>query len=300
MSQRTFSMIGGAVARFTRTDQCGRIAYGENARLVTEGFITITATAQVEETDAVEVTNANGNVCARRRAKRKVTGYSVDIELCGVDPEAINFTTEQPVVENGSGVVAGFDVDTTVNGTGSGFALEVWSEVGEGDACAPSGDAKHGYVLFPFLSGGTVGDFTIQNDAINFTVTGATSKTGHEWGTGPYLVDVDDTGTSVALSTVSGDKALRVVEVGLNPPAETDGSIPLDDPDAPSSTGATAGTPGVFTPADSYRPEDLAELQAGSVTATPATAWTTGQYVVLQDGSYAHWDGTAWVSGIAS
>lgn len=63
-------------------------------------------------------------------------------------------------------------------------------------------------------------------------------------------------------------------------------------------TGATAGTPGAFTPGGAVPPANLADLQTG-VTASPGTAWTTGQRVVLADGSLAHWNGTAWVAGAA-
>jgi hypothetical protein len=63
------------------------------------------------------------------------------------------------------------------------------------------------------------------------------------------------------------------------------------------ATGASAGTPGTFTPADSTVPANLAAM--ASVIATPTSAWTTGQYVTLGDASTAHWDGAAWVSGAA-
>lgn len=63
------------------------------------------------------------------------------------------------------------------------------------------------------------------------------------------------------------------------------------------ATGATAGSPGTFTPGGSVAPANFAAI--GSLTATPATAWTTGQYVVLGDSSHAHWDSSAWVVGNA-
>lgn len=67
-----------------------------------------------------------------------------------------------------------------------------------------------------------------------------------------------------------------------------------------ASTGATAGTPGTWTPAGSTPPATVAALIAAPVTASPATVWTTGQYV--QTGTagvpgQAHWNGTIWVSG---
>lgn len=64
-------------------------------------------------------------------------------------------------------------------------------------------------------------------------------------------------------------------------------------------TGATAGTPGAFTPAGAELPENLAALQASAIVASPATAWTTGQYVVLGDSSHAYWDGNSWEAGEA-
>ena len=64
------------------------------------------------------------------------------------------------------------------------------------------------------------------------------------------------------------------------------------------ATGATAGSPGTFTPAGSTPPANFAAL--ATVTASPTTAWTTGQHVVLGDATTAHWSGTAWVAGAAA
>lgn len=72
------------------------------------------------------------------------------------------------------------------------------------------------------------------------------------------------------------------------------------------ASGATAGTPGSWTPAGSDPPASPADLIANDpvvVTASPATAWTTGQYVQTQTsgtGGRAHWSGTAWVAGAAT
>jgi len=63
------------------------------------------------------------------------------------------------------------------------------------------------------------------------------------------------------------------------------------------ATGATAGTPGTFTPAGAKVPANLAGMTG--VTASPATAWTTGQYVSTADAAKQHWSGTAWVTGVA-
>ncbi|MFD7976719.1 hypothetical protein [Streptomyces sp. NPDC059071] len=65
-----------------------------------------------------------------------------------------------------------------------------------------------------------------------------------------------------------------------------------------TATGATAGTPGSFTPAGASAPVSLAGMT--TVTASPTTAWTTGQHVVLGDASKAFWDGNSWEPGQAA
>jgi hypothetical protein len=68
------------------------------------------------------------------------------------------------------------------------------------------------------------------------------------------------------------------------------------------ASGATAGTPGSWTPAGSIPPADFASLATSGVVASPATVWTTGQYVqtgTAGPSGQAHWDGTAWTAGQA-
>jgi hypothetical protein len=63
-----------------------------------------------------------------------------------------------------------------------------------------------------------------------------------------------------------------------------------------AATGATAGSPGTWTPSGARPPSTLAGC--AGLTASPATAWTTGQHVLLADGTtHVHWNGTAWASG---
>lgn len=101
--------------------------------------------------------------------------------------------------------------------------------------------------------------------------------------------------------SISDTESLAGLPIGIKPLAYgsndwTYAVTPLGG--APTvATGATAGTPGAFTPVGALTPMDLADL--GDVTANPATAWTTGQYVVLGDSSSAHWDGDSWVTGTA-
>ena len=79
---------------------------------------------------------------------------------------------------------------------------------------------------------------------------------------------------------------------------ENEGWVAAADGGGPiAATGATAGTPGTFTPAGSTAPANLAGMTG--LTASPSSAWTTGESVKPADASDAHWDGSAWVAGVA-
>jgi hypothetical protein len=71
--------------------------------------------------------------------------------------------------------------------------------------------------------------------------------------------------------------------------------------DTATATGATAGTPGTWTPPGSDPAESPATM--AGITASPATAWATGEYVQTGTSGAAgqvYWDGSAWLPGSAA
>lgn len=111
-------------------------------------------------------------------------------------------------------------------------------------------------------------------------------------------------------STVVDPAALTNLENELYGGASASANLPMPDEvialfgtgGATVATGATAGTPGTWTPGGSTPPTSVTSLQGSSITASPATAWTTGQYVqtaTAGTAGQAHWSGSAWVSGTA-
>jgi len=62
-------------------------------------------------------------------------------------------------------------------------------------------------------------------------------------------------------------------------------------------TGATAGTPGAWTPPGSDVPSTLAEANALGLSL--GAAWTGGTYLPLDPVGTVYWDGTAFVLGVA-
>lgn len=110
---------------------------------------------------------------------------------------------------------------------------------------------------------------------------------------------------------ISGTVTVRALELGgdVNTRITSDFDWPIAGqptvtwPSGVAATGATAGTPGTWTPAGSTPPDSVAALQAGTIVASPTTPWTTGQYVqTMTSGTAgrAFWNGTAWTSGAAT
>jgi len=304
-TKNNYSLIRGRRMRVTRLDGCGQPIYGaESSQAVTDGFVSIAFTAQTTEAEEIIITNANGQTCARDAGSPEFNGYQLEITFCGVQPCIFEMITGQPPVTDYQGDTVGFKMNTAIDQSSSAFALEVWAGV-PGVECTTGGGGSYGYILVPFVSSGVVGDFTIENGAVNFVVNGASTKDGNGWGAGPYDVVPDLAGAPAQLPIpLDKDDHLYVVWTPVNPPEVTDGCVPVVAPDPIPLTGVTAGEPGTWAPANGTVPADLTALKADPVvgdmgTAKPTTAWTVGQYVDLGDNSDAYWDGTAWQAGVA-
>lgn len=298
MDQKCFSIVRGNVIRATRLDACGRIDDGPCASVVTDGFISIAYTSRVTESEAIVLTKANGKTCVNDAPPPKWEGWGVTGTFCEVNPLLFEMLTGQEVLYNAEGLPIGFNAEEGVNLAGRGVALELWSDV-PSDACDPddvNAQGAYGYSLLPFLQGGVLGDRTIENAGITFTIQGMNTRKGAAWAEGPYDVIIGEDGNPGPLLRPVTAKTHEMFFFTSVAPPEPGCSC---EASGPAATGATAGTPGTWTPVDSYAQANLAALQASAVVASPATAWTTGQYVVLDDASEAHWDGDSWEEGRA-
>ena len=298
-----YTLIRGRRMRVTRLDGCGRPVYDEESSAVTEGFISVGFTAQQTEAEEIVVTNANGSTCARDPGSPEFNGYELEITFCGVQPCILEMLTGQPPVTDALGDVVGFRMNSSVDITTRAFALEIWAGV-PGVECGTGGEADQGsfgYILVPFVTPGVVGDFTIENAAINFVVSGASTKDGNGWGSGPYDVVPDAGGDCTVLpEPLDSDDHLYVVWTPCGPPDPTDGCVILTPPDPIAITGVVEGSPGEYVPPNATRPADLAAIKADPAIGDAVYSnapWAVGSYVDLADTSSAGWNGQEWVAG---
>jgi hypothetical protein len=302
---RCFSPVRGRAMRVTKLDGCGRPVYGPDSVGVSDGFVSISFTANTDEGEEINVTNAAGKTCVREVPCPTFLGYSVEIEFCNVDPALFAILTGQDAVEDADGLQTGFRINSDKSGCDSGFALEVWTGT-TGVACDPAGSGNPdaspgGYLLLPYLQGGIFGDFTIENGAISFVVTGAQTKTGAGWGVGPYDVVPGSGGTPSPLADpiTTGDH-LHVQYTDVAPPEPSCGTKPLLPADGAELVAVDASTTDLdveFTPSPATADPWWIDFGDGTWDYADASEAITHTYAAAGTYSWTAFRGSSMLNG---
>jgi hypothetical protein len=219
MPTRCFTPVLGKKIRVTRLDSCGNApASGtEDAVAVTDGFITLTLSSEVEEGAEIITKKANGHLCVNEMTDPSFKRFTMELEFCGVDPGLLSLLTNAEIYEDWNENAAGITVPEGTIDTKFGF--ELWTGL-SGQACPTGVEEASGYLLLPFSNAGVLGDLEVAGeDAVNFSMTGAFTKGGNGWGRGPYNVLQDDSSDPAPLPTALDPlDHLLLVETGLAPP----------------------------------------------------------------------------------
>jgi hypothetical protein len=219
--------IQGNTMRVTRLGQdgCCSPVEGDCSTVVSEGFVSVAMTDNVEAPTEIKQLNAQGIYCYPPvRTQPQLNWIELTIQFCQVDPELFELVTGSPLVLDANGDAVGFGTDNDTYATGR-FALEVWTNLGGSAACVDG--ERFGYLLLPCMKEGTFGDLTIENGPINFTVNAVTNGF-NDWGVGPYDVVLDGAGLpSPLLSPIPTQRQRQWQVVDLAPPASSCGCQPL-------------------------------------------------------------------------
>lgn len=189
MAAKCWNSVRGRVLRATRVDNCGNPVEGTCSQVVTDGFVSISFSPEIEDGEEITVKKANGQLCVSDQGCSELKWINVEAEFCQVDPDLFSMMTGYPTVLDWQGDAVGTRITSKIE-CDAGVALEVWSDV-PGNPCTDEGLKQYGYFLLPWVVNGIVGDFEIANDAVTFSLTGRT-KAGGNWGVGPHLVDATD------------------------------------------------------------------------------------------------------------
>ena len=219
--------IQGTTMRVQKISSCGAVVTGTCVSATSTGFVKVEMQDQVDSGTEIVVQNAQGLNCVQEKSPAQLKWIDVTITFCQVDPELFGLITGNTLVLNDAATPAavGFQTRTSNYATGS-FALETWTNIAAA-ACLTIGTfnlVPYGYFLLPWIVEGTIGDLTIENAAVSFTVKGRT-KQGTAWGVGPKPVLANmTTGTQQALLVALPSDTHRHIQwTYLAPPAASVG-----------------------------------------------------------------------------
>ncbi|SNS58240.1 hypothetical protein [Rhodococcoides kyotonense] len=214
--------------RVTREDVCGAPIIGPSTTISTKGFASIALSPQYEEGTETVMKNADGSIDWIDKPKDEIKYVGVTIAFNRVNPDLFSAIMGHPIVLDGVGNAVGVEIGETVE---TAFGLESWTDT-PGVACA--GAKPYGYFVLPWLTGGRLDDFTLQNEAASFTISGAITNANSPWGVGPYDVVLQapvapaTVGVPGPLLTPIGPKAhFRMLQTLVPPPAHADSPIAL-------------------------------------------------------------------------
>lgn len=224
MTNRTYSPVLGKKFRLTSLDSCGNVPASGTAgsRIVSDGFVSVTLTAEVEDGAEIITKKASGALCVNEMTASSFKRFTMEMEFCGVDPAALSFVTNAEVYEDYAGNTAGITVgEGTID---KRFAFELWTGLA-GQACPSGVEEASGYMLLPFVNAGVVGDIEVTGeDAVTFSMTGAYTKGGNAWGTGPYDVVLNGAVAAPLPDALDPKDHFLLIDTGVAVPASTNGA----------------------------------------------------------------------------
>lgn len=213
------TLIQGTRLRATRVDDCGAPVGGDDAYVTTSGFVSVAMKDNVEAPVEFKIKNAAGEYCVNQRSKPLLNWIECTITLCQVAPELYEMLTGSRLVYDDAVTPnpIGFGTDTDVYATAN-FAMELWTNVDRANAACSGGSTRYGYLLLPWLVEGALGDLTIENGPVSFTINAITSG-GNDWGVGPYDVMLDNASApSPLLDPIPANRHRHLQLTSLAPP----------------------------------------------------------------------------------
>jgi hypothetical protein len=275
MATKFFLPILGKRIRVTSLDSCGNVPAAGTAgsALVTDGFISVKLSTEVEKGPEIITKKADGSLCVNEKLADYFKRFTVEIEFCGVNPSLLSLVTNAASYSDGTDAIG----VTVGSGTISKwFALEVWTGI-TGAACLAGASFEGGYILLPFIVAGVIGDIEVNGEKeISFSMTGASTRSGNAWGVGPYnVMNVASTPGKLSTALATTDHFILIDTTLAPPPSATD---PLPMPPYITSITPATGSATGSTPITNLAGAGFTGATAVNFGATPATS-----FVVVSD-----------------
>jgi hypothetical protein len=227
MASICHSVVRAPAVRVTRLGPCGELPTSASNGCdfaVSHSFTEITLNKVLQERQDAFQLNANGESCADVPTPPFLRWFEVSVTFCNVDPELFNIVSAEPLILNDEASPKAVGWYTRPNSpAAANFALEFW--VGTDDEGCSGTNTVYGYGWLPRIRQGMIGNISITNGVVTFTVTGIT-RGGNQWGEGPYNVLINETGPNAGFpanlltAMATGDhKGFMWTELGPPPAA---------------------------------------------------------------------------------
>lgn len=191
MSTVCFTPFKVPRVRVTRLNSCGQVVTGSCSQVVSDGIISVAMTKNYEDREEFFVKNGDGTFCVRETNPPILKWIDLVLTFCNVDPDIVNIAAAEPLYYDDATTPNKIGWSTTQGSAANvNFALEGWTRLAN-TAQLCTGGQEYGYVLFPWIVEGTIGDMTLENGVANFTINARTTNNSL-WGVGPYNVDLSD------------------------------------------------------------------------------------------------------------
>lgn len=217
MATKCYKPIFGKRIRIsTMSNCCVPVTGGSCAEVVSDGFISLTLSSEIEDGTEVTQKKANGTLDFQMKAPDSFKRYTVEIEFTGVDPGLLSLVANASPYLDYDGDIAGI---TFYEGpVEAKFGLELWTGLA-GIACPTGADEASGYFVLPCLNAGVLGDITVDGEnAVSFTMQGAYTVSQHGWGRGLHDVVLNGGTPDILPSAILPDEPLLILETGVTPP----------------------------------------------------------------------------------
>ena len=231
---KCFKPIFGKRIRVSKMDQtCKVVTVGDCAEIVTDGFISLSLSSETEDGAEIIVKKANGAICVNYKGPDSFKRFTLEMEFCGVDPDLLSFMTNMSAYADWAGDIAGA---TAYEGeVDKKFGLEVWTGLAGDIIEGPGVEEASGYVVLACVNAGVIGDITIDGEnAVSFTMTGAYTVSGNQWGVGLHNVLLNAGVPDVLPEALLPNEPMLIMETGVAPPPSACGCAPyIADPVTP-------------------------------------------------------------------
>lgn len=217
-----FTPILGKRLRITSLDENGNVPASATAdvMMVTDGFITVNISAEVEDGTEILTKKADGSYCVNEKQANSLKRLNLEVDFCGVNPSLLALVSNAEGYDNYDGDVAGITIPE--GKVTKRFALELWTGLDSSTSVA-AGNEGSGYLLLPQVNAGILKDLVADGEnALTVGMTGAYTRGNNKWGVGPYDVLLDTAVASPLPTALDAYDHLLLVQTMLAPPAHSD------------------------------------------------------------------------------